>query len=61
MVPFSRSTRAVDKCDVGLADLTRGEEFGELGVSCIVFGDDDEAAGVLVEPMDDAGAKIAAS
>ena len=48
------------ECDVGLADLTRGKEFGERGVGGVVFGDDDEAAGVLVEAMNDAGAKVAA-
>ena len=50
----------VDKGDVGLADLARREELGELAVGGVVFGDDDEAAGVLVETVDDAGAKFAA-
>src|ERR1700722_1269868 len=35
---------ALHECDVGLADLTRGKEFGERAVGCIAFGDDDEAA-----------------
>ena len=51
---------AVHQCDVGLADLTRGKEIGERGVGGVVLGNDDEAAGVLVEAVDDAGAKVAA-
>lgn len=51
---------AVHERNVSLADLARGEEFGEGCVGLVVFGDDDEAAGFLVEAMDDAGAKLAA-
>ncbi len=51
---------ALHECDIGLADLTRGKKFGERGVGGVVFGDDDEAAGVLVEAMDNAGPEVAA-
>ena len=51
---------AMHECDVGLADLTAGKQFGERGMGGVVFGDDDEAAGVLVEPVHDAGTQVAA-
>jgi hypothetical protein len=40
--------------------LALGEHLGELAVGAVVFGDEDEAAGLLVEAMDDAGAEVAA-
>jgi hypothetical protein len=50
---------AVEKGDVGLRDLTLGEHLAELAVGRVVFGDEDKAAGLLVEAMDDAGAQVA--
>jgi hypothetical protein len=43
--------------DVGLADGAFLKGFGELRVSEIVFGDEENAGGFLVEAMDDAGAE----
>ena len=51
---------AVEEGDVGLGDLALGEHLAELAVGAVVFGDEDEPAGLLVEAMDDAGAEIAA-
>ena len=51
---------AVEEGDVGLGDLAAGEHLAELAVGAVVFGDEDEAAGLLVEAMDDAGAEVAA-
>ena len=50
---------AMHEGNVGLADLTRGKQFSERAMGCIVFGDDDEAAGVLVETVHDAGPEVA--
>jgi hypothetical protein len=50
----------MDESDVGLGHLALGEHLAELAVGAVVFGDEDEAAGLLVESMDDAGAEIAA-
>ena len=49
----------MDESDVGLGDLALGEHLAELAVGAVVFGDEDQAAGLLVEAMDDAGAEIA--
>jgi hypothetical protein len=51
---------AVDEGQVGLRNLALGEHLAELAVGAVVFGDEDEAAGLLVEAMDDAGAEVAA-
>src|SRR6266566_4500636 len=51
---------AVEEGEVGLGDLALGEHLAKLAVGAVVFGDEDEAAGLLVEAMDDAGAEIAA-
>ena len=51
---------AVDEGDVSLGDLTLGEHLAELAVGAVVFGDEDETAGLLVEAVDDAGAQVAA-
>jgi hypothetical protein len=56
---FVASDGALDECDVGFLDLAAGEHFSEGGVGAVVFGDDDEAAGVSVEAMNDAGAHLA--
>jgi hypothetical protein len=50
---------AMDEGEVGLRDLTLGEHVAEFAVGAVVFGDEDEAAGLLVETMDDAGAEVA--
>src|SRR5579871_6372585 len=51
---------AVDESDVGLFDVALGEHVAKLAVGGVVFGDEDDAAGLLVEAVDDAGAKVAA-
>ena len=51
---------AVEEGEVGLGDLALGEHLAEFAVGAVVFGDEDEAAGLLVEAMDDAGAEVAA-
>jgi hypothetical protein len=51
---------AVEKCEVGFGNLALREHFAELAVGTVVFGDEDEAAGLFVEAMDDAGTKITA-
>ena len=51
---------AVEEGDVGLGDLAAGEHLAEFAVGAVVFGDEDEAAGELVEAVDDAGAQVAA-
>ena len=51
---------AVDEGDVGFGDLAGGEHVAELAMGAVVFGDEDETAGLLVEAVDDAGAEIAA-
>jgi hypothetical protein len=50
----------MEESDVGFGDLALGEHFAQLAVGAVVFGDEDEAAGVLVEAVDDAGAEVAA-
>ena len=50
-------------CD-GVIDALKvvlSEELGEAGVCSVVLGDDDEASGVFVNAMDDAGARDAAN
>ncbi len=52
---------AVDEGEVGLVRPGgAGEHLAELAVGAVVLGDDDEAAGLLVEAVDDAGAEVAA-
>src|SRR6266568_3668352 len=50
---------SLHKGDIGLANLARRKKFTESGVRGVVFGDDDEAAGVFVEAVYDPGAEIA--
>jgi hypothetical protein len=50
----------VEEGYVSLGDLALGEHLTEFAVRAVVFGDDDEAAGLFVEAMDDAGAEFAA-
>src|ERR1700748_2643805 len=38
---------AVDEGEVGFGDLALGEHLAELAVGAVVFGDEDEAAGLL--------------
>ena len=49
----------MEEGEVGLGDLALGEHLAEFAVRAVVFGDEDEAAGLFVEAMDDAGAEIA--
>jgi hypothetical protein len=51
---------AADDGFVGFFDLAGGELGGEAEVGGVVFGDDQAAAGILVEAMDDAGSGDAA-
>ncbi len=51
---------AVDEGEVGFGDLAAGEHVAELAVGAVVLGDEDDAAGLLVEAVDDAGAEVAA-
>src|SRR5690348_17211185 len=51
---------AVDQRDVFLRDFAARELIGELAMGFVVLGDYDQAAGFLVEAMDDAGAHLAA-
>ena len=46
---------AADDCVVNFSDLPPGELRREREVGFVVFGDDEAAAGFLVEPVDDAG------
>jgi hypothetical protein len=50
----------VDEGQVRLRDLALGEHLAELAVGAVVFGDEDQAARLLIQAMDDAGAEIAA-
>jgi hypothetical protein len=50
----------VDEGNVGLFDLALGEHVAELAVGAVVFGDEDDTAGLLVEAVDDAGAEVSA-
>ena len=52
---------AFDECDVSLFDFACAKGFAEFGVGEIVFGDEDDAGGFLVETMDDAGAEDVAA
>ena len=51
---------AVNEGDVGLFELATREHLAELAVGAVVLGDDDDAAGLLVEAVDDSGAEFAA-
>ncbi len=48
------------QCEVGLPDAAGGEHLAELAVNLVVLGDDDGAAGLLIQAMNDAGAQLAA-
>jgi hypothetical protein len=49
----------VEEGEVSLRDLALGEHLAELAMGTVVFGDEDEAAGLFVEAVYDAGAKVA--
>ncbi len=51
--------RAMDESEIGLLQLAAGEHLAQLAVGAVVLGNHDDAAGLLVEAMDDAGTKIA--
>jgi hypothetical protein len=51
--------RAPDEGEVFLADGVGGKLRDERGVGLLVLGDDEDAGGVLVEAVDDAGAEFA--
>ena len=51
---------AVEESEVGLGDLAAGEHLAEFAVGAVVLGDEDEAAGLLVEAVDDARTEVAA-
>ena len=51
---------AADDGVVNFFDLPSGELCREREVRLVVFGDDEAAAGFLVEPVDDAGPRDAA-
>ena len=51
---------AADERVVNLFDFARGELFREREVRLVIFGDDEAAAGFLVEPVDDARSRHAA-
>ncbi len=46
---------AVDQSDVGLLHLATGEHIGQLGMGLVMLGHQQQTAGLLVEPMHDAG------
>jgi hypothetical protein len=50
---------AVKEREVGFGYVALRKHFAELAVSAVVFGDEDEAAGLFVEAMDDPGAEVA--
>jgi hypothetical protein len=50
---------AVEERQVSLRHLAAGEHLAEFAVGAVVFGNEDEATGELVEAMDDAWAEIA--
>ncbi|MCX5661689.1 MAG: hypothetical protein NTW19_18580 [Planctomycetota bacterium] len=50
---------AVDDGEVGLERRAVLELAGDAPVGLLALGDDDDAGGVLVEPVDDAGAELA--
>jgi hypothetical protein len=51
---------SVEKREVSLGDQAAGEEIAEFAVGAVVLGDQDKAAGLLIEAVDDAGSEIAA-
>ena len=59
-VAFVARDDAADDGEVDLLHGASGELCGERDVRFIILGDDQAAAGFLVEPMDDAGARDAA-
>src|SRR5579885_56629 len=42
--------------DIGLADLTAREHLRQLEMRCVIAGNNDESAGLLVQPVNDAWA-----
>ncbi len=50
---------AVHECEVNLAQAAAGKHLAQLAMGAVVLGDDDEAAGSLVEAVNDAGAQVA--
>ena len=51
---------AVHQRDVGLLHLAAREHVGQFGVGLVVLGDQEETAGLLVQPMHDAGTQRSA-
>src|SRR6266702_3266429 len=51
---------SVDERDVDLCDAAHGEHLAELAVGDVVLGDNDGAAGLLVEAMNDSWPQLAA-
>ena len=49
----------MDEREIGLAHLATGKHLAESEMGGVVAGDDDEAAGLLVEAVDDAGTQWA--
>jgi len=49
--------KALHESDVGFLDLALAKGFAESGVSGVIFGDEDDAGGVFIEAMHDAGAE----
>lgn len=50
---------ALDQGEVGFADFARGELVGEVAVSGVGAGDEEDAGGAFVEAVNDAGAEVA--
>jgi len=51
---------SVDEGDIGLFELAGGEHLAELAMRAVVFGNEDDSAGLFVEAVDDARAEFAA-
>ena len=52
-VPRSSFTASVDEGDVGFVNLAIGKHFRKPAMRGIVFGNDDQAARLLIESMHD--------
>ena len=52
---------AMDEREVVLFEAALGKHLAKFAVRAVVLCDEDDAAGLLVEPMDDAGAQLAAN
>ena len=60
-MPVACVEMAFDEGDVGFFDFATAKGFAEFGMGEVVFGDEDDAGGFLVEAMDDAGAEDVAT